>query len=99
MKMNMQQRIERRFAGQEEMKAKITAVVKTWYEMREKGEVEGKAYMKKLFAKWKAYREGIATRREAIRDKIYNSRANWEKLDADLKKKKADILMPTRGRG
>jgi hypothetical protein len=32
--MDMQQRIERLFAGQEEMKAKITADVKAWYEMR-----------------------------------------------------------------
>jgi hypothetical protein len=54
--------------------------------MRERGEAEGKAYMEKLFAKLKAYREGIATRREAIRDKINDkSRANWPKLDADLK--------------
>jgi hypothetical protein len=46
--------------------------------MRESGEVEGKAYMEKLFAKWKAYREGIATRREVIRDKLDDhSRANW----------------------
>jgi hypothetical protein len=90
--MNMQQGIERLFAGQEEMKANITADVKTWIEMRERGEAEGKAYMEKLFAKWKAYREGIATKREAIRDKIDKSRANWAKLDADLKKRKADIL-------
>jgi hypothetical protein len=41
----------------------------------------------------KAYREGIATRREAIRDKMdEKSRANWAKLDADLKERKADIL-------
>jgi hypothetical protein len=33
--MDMQQRIERLFAGQEEMKAKIKADVKSWYEMRE----------------------------------------------------------------
>jgi hypothetical protein len=38
----MLQRIERLFAGQEEMKAKITADVKPWYEMRERGEAEGK---------------------------------------------------------
>jgi hypothetical protein len=49
--------------------------------------------MEKLLAKWKAYQEGIATRREAIRDKMDDkSRANWAKLDADLKKRKADIL-------
>jgi hypothetical protein len=49
--------------------------------------------MRKLFAKWKTYREGIATRREAIRDKMDDkSRATWAKLDADLKKRKADIL-------
>jgi hypothetical protein len=44
--------------------------------MKERGEAEGKAYMEKLFAKWKAYREGIATRREAIHDKMDKSRAN-----------------------
>jgi hypothetical protein len=33
--------------------------------------------MEKLFARWKAYREGMATRREAIRDKMDDkSRAN-----------------------
>jgi hypothetical protein len=64
----------------------MTANLKAWYEMRERGEAEGKAYMEKLFARWKAYREGIATRREAIRDKMDDkSRANWAKLDADLK--------------
>jgi hypothetical protein len=87
--MDMLQRIVRLFAGQEEMKAKITEDVKAWYEMRERGAAEGKAYMEKLFAKWKVYREGIATRREAVRDKIDDkSRANWAKLDADLKKKR-----------
>jgi hypothetical protein len=53
--MGMQQRIERLFAGQEEMKVKIKADVKAWYEMTERGEAEGNAYMEKLFAKWKAY--------------------------------------------
>jgi hypothetical protein len=73
--------------------SKNTADVKAWYEMRERGEAEGKAYMEKLFTKWKFYREGIATRRVAIRDKIdEKSRANWAKLDADLKDRKADIL-------
>jgi hypothetical protein len=48
--------------------------------------------MEKLFAKRKAYREGIATRREAIHDKIDMLRANWAKLDGDLKKRKADML-------
>jgi hypothetical protein len=87
--MDILQRIERLFAGQEEMKASITPDVKAWYEMRERGEAEGKAYMEKLFAKWKAYREGIAKRREAIHDKMDDkSRANWAKLDADLKKRK-----------
>jgi hypothetical protein len=38
--------------------------------MWERGEAEGKAYMEKLLAKWKAYRKGIATMREAIHDKI-----------------------------
>jgi hypothetical protein len=33
------------------MKAKIKADVKAWYEMRERGEAEGRAYMEKLFAK------------------------------------------------
>jgi hypothetical protein len=60
--MDMLQRIEHLFARQEEMKAKITADVKAWYEMMERGEAEGKAYMEKLLAKWKAYQEGIATR-------------------------------------
>jgi hypothetical protein len=61
--------------------------------MRERGEAEGKAYMEKLFAKWKAYREGIATRWEAIHDKMDDkSHTNWAKSDADLKKRKADIL-------
>jgi hypothetical protein len=45
--MVMQQRIERLFAGQEGMKAKL----KAWYEMRGRGEAEGKAYLEKLFAK------------------------------------------------
>jgi hypothetical protein len=41
----------------------------------------------------KAYREGIATRREAIHDKIDDKlRANWVKLDTDHKKRKADML-------
>jgi hypothetical protein len=49
--------------------------------------------MEKLFAKWKACPEGIATRREAIHDKIDDkSRVNWTQLDADLKRRKADIL-------
>jgi hypothetical protein len=55
MKMDMQQMIERLFARQEEIKAKIKADVKAWYEMRERGEAEGKAHMENLFAKWKAY--------------------------------------------
>jgi hypothetical protein len=55
--------------------------------MREIGEAKEKAYMGKLFVKWKAQREGIETRREPIRDKLDDkSRANWAKLDADLKK-------------
>jgi hypothetical protein len=45
--MDMQQRIERLFAGQEEMKADV----KAWYGMMERGEAEGKAYMEKLFVK------------------------------------------------
>jgi hypothetical protein len=91
--MDMQQKIECLFAGQEETKEKIKADVKAWYEMRERGEAERKVYMEKLFAKWKAYREGIVTRGEAIRDKIDDkSWTNWAKLDTDLKKKKADIL-------
>jgi hypothetical protein len=91
--MDMQQRIERLFVGQEEMKAKINTYVNAWHEMRERGEAEGKAYMEKLFAKWKAYQEGIATRREAICDKIDGKLcANWAKLDSDLKKRKADML-------
>jgi hypothetical protein len=50
--------------------------------------------MKQLFAKWKAYQEGIVTRRVAIHDKMDDkSRANWAKLDADLKKRKADMLI------
>jgi predicted metalloendopeptidase len=60
MKMGMQQMIERLLAGQEEMKTKIKADVKAWYEMRDRGEAEGNAYMKKLFPKWKDYLEGIA---------------------------------------
>jgi hypothetical protein len=76
--MDLQQRIERLFAGEEEMKTKITADVKAWYEMIGRGEAEGKTCMKKLFAKWKAYREGVSTSWEAIRDKIDDkSRANW----------------------
>jgi hypothetical protein len=41
----MQQRIERLFAGQEKMNAKVKADVKARYEMKERGEAEGKAYM------------------------------------------------------
>jgi hypothetical protein len=49
--------------------------------------------MKKMFAKWRAYLEVIAARREAIHDKMdEKSRTNWAKLDAELKKRKADIL-------
>jgi hypothetical protein len=55
--MDMQQMIERLLAGQEEMKAKIKANVKVWYEMRERGEVEGKAYMEKMLAKWNQLRK------------------------------------------
>jgi hypothetical protein len=53
--MDMQQMIGRLLARQEEIKAKIKADVKAWYEMKERGEAEGKAYMEKLSAKWKAY--------------------------------------------
>jgi hypothetical protein len=60
--------------------------------MRERGEAESKAYMEKMLATWKAYREGVATRREAIHDKIVKLRADCPKLDADLKKRKADML-------
>jgi hypothetical protein len=42
--------------------------------------------MEERLAKWKAYWEEIATRREAIHDKIEKLRADWSKLDAYLKK-------------
>jgi hypothetical protein len=79
-----------RRAGGNESRNK--ADVKALYEIRERGEAEGKAYIEMLFAKCKAYREGIATRREAIRYKIYKLRSKWAKLDSDLEKRKADIL-------
>jgi hypothetical protein len=60
--------------------------------MRERGEADEKAYMEKMLAKWKAYREEVAIRREAIHDKIVKLHADWAKLDADLKKMKADML-------
>jgi chromosome segregation ATPase len=50
--------------------------------------------MKQLFAKWKAYREGIETRWEGIHDKIDKLRADWAKLNAGLKKRKTDMLKP-----
>jgi hypothetical protein len=61
--------------------------------MRERREAEEKAYMERLFAKYKAYRKGIATRRETIRGRIDDKlRAKWAKLDANLKRRKVDIL-------
>jgi hypothetical protein len=35
-------------------KAKIKAEVSAFYEIRERGDTEGKAYLEKMFAKWKA---------------------------------------------
>jgi hypothetical protein len=60
--------------------------------MRKKGDAKGKAYMEQMFAKWTAYR-GVATRQEAIHNKIDGKlRADCAKLDADLKKWKAEML-------
>jgi hypothetical protein len=53
MKMDVLQTIKRLFAGEKEMKAKIMADVKAWYEMRERGEAEGKAYIEKLLSNGK----------------------------------------------
>jgi hypothetical protein len=87
MKMDTKQKIEHLFAGQAGMKAKVRADVKVWYEMRDREEAEGKAYMYKMFAKLKEYREEIATRRVAIHGNIDDKlRAEWRKLDAVLKK-------------
>lgn len=73
------------------MEAKIKAAVETWHEMRERGKVERMAYMEKVFAKWKTYREGVATRRQAIHNKIDTRddriHANWAKLGPYLKKR------------
>jgi hypothetical protein len=71
------------------MKAKMKADVKARQEMKERRETEGKAYMKKMFAKWRAYREGIVTRQEAIHEKIDNKlRADWAKLDTDQEERR-----------
>jgi hypothetical protein len=83
--------------GQKEIKAKINIDVKSWYELRERGEAEGKAYMKKVLAKWtpdldkwkaerKAEREEVATMLEAIDNKID---AKKDKLLVDWAKIKA----------
>jgi hypothetical protein len=95
--MDMQQLIDRLLTGQEEMKAKIKADLKTLQEMKERGEAEGKSYMEML-AKWKGYRKEVATRREAIHDKIYDKlRADWVKLAADFKKKEGRHAESLRG--
>jgi hypothetical protein len=87
--MDLEQLIHHLLAGQEEMKADV----KAWQEMKERGEAEGKAYTEKMLAKWKGYREEVATRRETIHNKINDKLcADWTKLDSNLKKRKADML-------
>jgi hypothetical protein len=68
------------------MKAKIKADEKAWYEMRDRGESEGKVYMEKMVAKWRTDREKwkaerkVAATLEAIHDKID---AKEDKLSTD----------------
>jgi hypothetical protein len=57
MKIDMKQMIKRLLAGKGGNESKIKAYVKAWYEMRERGDPEGKAYMEKLLAKWRTDRE------------------------------------------
>jgi hypothetical protein len=57
---------------------KLKADIRAFREMRGRGEAEGKAYMGKMFAKWKAKQEKANANFERMMAKRRTAREKWK---------------------